>query len=130
MAFQEMKKMTSRKKMIEAIASGQSVAEAARETGVSRVTAYQWLRRAQQQGFDALSEGSRRPLESPRQTPPEAVSCVWGIVAPLWRGGAAPAPEHQLPSPEPRSEFVRARWAKRGGALRASGATLHLAVSA
>lgn len=76
MPFQEMKKMTSRKKMIQAIASGQSVAQAAREAGVSRVTAYQWLRRAGQQGLDALSEQSRRPLECPTQTPPQAVEAL------------------------------------------------------
>ena len=73
MPFQEMKKMNLRKKMIEAIENGQSVAEAAREAGVSRVTAYKWLRRAEQQGLDSLSEESRRPLESPRQAPQEAV---------------------------------------------------------
>ena len=65
--------MTSRKKMIQAIENGQSVAQAAREAGVSRVTAYRWLHRAEEQGIEALSEQSRRPLECPTQTPQEAV---------------------------------------------------------
>lgn len=48
------------------------VARAAREIGMSRTTAYKWLRRFDTDGSDeALADRSRRPKNSPRQTPPK-----------------------------------------------------------
>jgi transposase InsO family protein len=44
------------------------VARACREFGVSRKTGYKWLRRAQQQPQQPLTDRSRRPLASPRST--------------------------------------------------------------
>jgi transposase len=46
------------------------VAELARLFGVSRQTAYVWIRRYEQAGHDvaALGEGSRRPYHHPRST--------------------------------------------------------------
>lgn len=41
-----------------------------RAYGISRKTGYQWLARANEPGGD-LSDRSRRPHTSPRQTPPE-----------------------------------------------------------
>lgn len=69
MPFQEVTRMHSRKQMIVAIQQGQSVAQAARAAGVSRPTAYHWLRQAQTQGLEHLHEGSRRPYTCPRTIP-------------------------------------------------------------
>lgn len=82
MPFQEIQRMHSRKKMIQAIADGQSIAQAAREAGVSRPTAYTWLKRSHQEGFQSLHEHSRRPQRHPHQTPDEQA-------APLLRAKAA-----------------------------------------
>ena len=38
--------------------------------GISRVTGYKWLHRAEQSGLDFLQELSRRPHVSPHATPP------------------------------------------------------------
>ena len=46
-----------------------SVAQAAREAGVSRVTAHAWIERARLEGVAAMQEYSRRPDHSPRVTP-------------------------------------------------------------
>lgn len=47
---------------------GLPVAAAAREFGVSRPTAAEWVRRARQEGLAGMSERSRRPLSSPSRT--------------------------------------------------------------
>jgi transposase InsO family protein len=47
------------------------VARACREFGISRKTAYKWLRRARQQPAQALTDQSRRPHTSPSRTPAE-----------------------------------------------------------
>ncbi len=39
--------------------------------GVSRVTGYKWLQRANASGLDFLQERSRRPQRCPHATPPE-----------------------------------------------------------
>lgn len=46
---------------------GISVAQAARETGLSRPTVYLWLERAKESGFAELAERSRRPLNLGRR---------------------------------------------------------------
>ena len=46
---------------------GISVAQAARETGLSRPTVYLWLERAKESGFAQLAERSRRPLNLGRR---------------------------------------------------------------
>lgn len=45
------------------------VAKAARDFGVSRATAYKWIRRYRQQPREPLVDHSRRPLVSPHSTP-------------------------------------------------------------
>lgn len=82
---------------------GLSVAEAAREFGVSRQTAHLWVSRGRElQHIGLLEAVSRRPHRIPRQSPPEAVALVlalatlkpaWGgrkIHSQLWEEGTAP----------------------------------------
>ena len=49
---------------------GWPVAVAAESMGVSRETAYRWLRRYRAEGLAGLEDRSSRPRRSPRQTPP------------------------------------------------------------
>lgn len=66
MPFHEDSKMQQRKRMVHRVLHEQcSVSRAAREAGVSRVTAYAWLDRARRDGLEQLAEESRRPLRSP-----------------------------------------------------------------
>jgi len=45
-----------------------TMAELCREFGISRPVGYEWLRRYQQGGVEAIAERSRRPQHSPRRT--------------------------------------------------------------
>jgi transposase InsO family protein len=58
---------------------GSSVALAARLAGVSRETAYRWIRRAKEVGLDELCEHSRRPHNSPFETAPEVVAALLAL---------------------------------------------------
>lgn len=53
---------------IRVLHDGISVAQAAREAGVSRTTAHEWLRRAQRDGIAQMRELSRRPHTLPSVT--------------------------------------------------------------
>lgn len=75
-----------------------SLTQAAREAGVSRPTAYRWVRQAQEVGLEALAEKSRAPHRRPHATARAVVQQVldqkekypvWGakkIAASLWPG--------------------------------------------
>ncbi len=49
------------------------VARAAREAGVSRPTAYKWLKRFDSEGTEGLQDRSSRPQRIPRRTPRRAI---------------------------------------------------------
>lgn len=67
MPFQETTRMQERQKLaVQVLREGVSVAQAAREARVSRVTAYEWLGRARREGVAQMQERSRRPHHSPR----------------------------------------------------------------
>jgi len=58
--------MSIRKELVlKALAREAPVAELCREYGVSRKTAYKWLRRFQEGGIDGLVDEARRPDHSP-----------------------------------------------------------------
>jgi transposase InsO family protein len=59
----------SRLILIERIEAGRPAAHVAHEMGVSRATAYKWLRRWREEGPAGLVDRSSRPHRSPRQTP-------------------------------------------------------------
>src|SRR5688500_14271295 len=105
MPFQQMSKDEQRRKLAyRVLGEHVSVAQAAREMGVSRPTAYLWIGRAREEGIASLSERSRRPRRSPGATDPQIAASVlatkaryppWGakkIHALLWPSGAGPAP--------------------------------------
>lgn len=50
--------------------------ELCRMYGISRKTGYKWIERYIEQGPAGLEDGSRRPANSPRQTPPEVVAAL------------------------------------------------------
>ena len=54
----------------------QNVARTCRHFGISRKTFYKWKKRYDEQGAAALCDRSRKPLRSPRATPPEVVSKI------------------------------------------------------
>jgi transposase InsO family protein len=55
---------------------GWSPAKAAEAQGVSRTTAYKWVRRYRSEGCPGLEDRSSRPRRSPRLTPPETVQAI------------------------------------------------------
>lgn len=88
--------------------SGWTVAEAARESGVSRQTAHEWVGRARQEGLAAMAEKSRRPTRIARSSPASVTQEVmaiaeqypsWGphiLYKLLWPDGAAPVSERTV----------------------------------
>lgn len=50
---------------------GRTKSGACREIGISRTTAYKYLKRYDQEGLEGLKERSRAPRTRPRETPPE-----------------------------------------------------------
>lgn len=70
MPFQETTRMRERQKLaVRVLHEGVSVAQAAREAGVSRTTAHAWLGRAKRDGIAQMRELSRRPHTLPSATP-------------------------------------------------------------
>ena len=55
---------------------GWTAARAAEAQGVSRATAYKWVRRHRDEGDDGLLDRSSRPHRSPRALPPEEVELI------------------------------------------------------
>jgi len=55
---------------------GWPVALAAESLGISRATAYKWLRRQRAEGCAGLQDRSSRPVRSPRRLPDEQVACI------------------------------------------------------
>ena len=55
---------------------GWTAARAAEAQGVSRATAYKWLRRYRDEGDDGLLDRSSRPHRSPRMLPTDAVELI------------------------------------------------------
>jgi len=67
------------------VVAGWPVTVAAASMGVSRETAYRWLRRFRAEGRAGLADGSSRPCRSPRQTPTEMEDRVCALrVGMLW----------------------------------------------
>lgn len=58
---------------------GWPVAVAAESMGVSRETAYRWLRRFRVEGVAGLEDRSSRPRRSPNQTPLEVEDRICGL---------------------------------------------------
>jgi transposase InsO family protein len=59
----------SRLLLVQRVAAGRPVAHVAAEMGISRATAYRWIRRFRDEGVEGLADRSSRPLTSPSRTP-------------------------------------------------------------
>lgn len=66
---------------------GVPVAQVCREFGVSRTTAYKWVRRWNHSPLEPLEDRSRRPLSTPARTGPDMEAAVLAVHGP-WRWGA------------------------------------------
>jgi transposase len=78
-----------RRELVEAMATGrEAVSELSRRFGVSRQTAYKWSARYEAGDETTLHDLSRRPRNSPRQTPAEMVEriCALRLAHPAWGG--------------------------------------------
>jgi len=61
--------MESRRELVElALGAGSNMSELCRRFGVSRKTAYKWMRRYEESGVSGLGDHSRRPKTSPQRT--------------------------------------------------------------
>jgi transposase InsO family protein len=58
------------------VVEGWPPAKAAEAQGVSRTTAYKWIRRYRSEGWPGLEDRSSRPHRSPRSTPPRTVQAI------------------------------------------------------
>jgi transposase InsO family protein len=65
-----------RRLIIDRVAAGRPVAHIAAELGISRQTAYRWVRRFQVEGAAGLSDRSSRPRSSPARTSSEREQAV------------------------------------------------------
>ena len=60
-----------RQLLVRRVLAGRPAAHVAAEMGVSRATAYKWLRRFDREGEAGFEDRSSRPRRSPRRTPVE-----------------------------------------------------------
>jgi transposase InsO family protein len=72
--------------IVERVAAGRPVAHVAAELGVSRQTAYRWVRRFRAGGVAALSDRSSRPRRSPNRTTHDRELAVLAARASLRQG--------------------------------------------
>ena len=66
----------SRLLLVERVLAGRPAAHVAAEMGVSRATAYKWLRRFRAEGVAGLVDRSSRPRTSPRRTDPATEAAI------------------------------------------------------
>ncbi|GAA3586870.1 hypothetical protein GCM10022222_84470 [Amycolatopsis ultiminotia] len=65
-----------RRLLVDRVRAGRPVAHVADEMGISRATAYKWVRRWRTEGDTGLHDRSSRPLTTPHRTPVDAsASC-------------------------------------------------------
>ncbi len=77
----------SRRLLVERVTEGWPVARAAEVMGISRATAYKWIRRYREEGLPGLEDRISRPKRCPHALPPSAVR---RILAARRRLGAGP----------------------------------------
>jgi transposase InsO family protein len=89
MPWKEQTTMLQRKEMIEqARVEGANISALCRTLGISRKTAYKWLKREGEAGVEGLSDRSRRPQQSPGQTDEQMEEQVLRVRCehPVWGG--------------------------------------------
>jgi len=89
MPWKETSAMSQRTAMIEeAKVKGANISAICRAYGISRKTAYKWLKRERERGAEGLEDQSRRPQHSPGQTEPDMEAKVLTVrtAHPDWGG--------------------------------------------
>ena len=77
MPWKEATPMSERKAFVgEALKAETSLSALCRELGISRKTGYKWLKRYREEGLNGLEDQSRRPRDSPSQTPPKGEQVI------------------------------------------------------
>jgi len=86
MPWKERSRVDERLALILSIIEGTNVAAACRTFGVSRQTAYKWLRRYEEGGEAAVSDRSRAPNAHPNETPEDIAELVLKarVAHPTW----------------------------------------------
>jgi len=89
MPWRERTYMSERKEFVSfASRADANISALCRQYGISRKTGYKWLRRAREDADAGLSERSRRPRTSPKQTPADVQTrvCALREEYPAWGG--------------------------------------------
>ncbi len=81
----------SRKQLVDRIEGGEPVRAAAEAVGVSRSTAYKWLRRWREEGRSGLEDRSSAPHHIPHKTPPRLLRRLEALRRKRWTGRAIAA---------------------------------------
>jgi len=75
-----------RQLLVARVATGRPAARVAQELGISRATAYKWLRRHRDEGLPGLEDRTSRPRRSPRRMRPEVEAAILSARV-AWRYG-------------------------------------------
>jgi transposase InsO family protein len=116
--------------IIERVVAGRPVAHVAKELGVSRQTAYRWVRRYQAEGISGLQDRSSRPRTFPTKTSTETEQAVLAArtrlrAGPLRIAAATGVPARTVSRILARHQVPRLAWCDpvTGQLIRASKAT-------
>lgn len=116
--------------IVERVSAGRPVAHVAKELGVSRQTAYRWVRRYQAEGITGLQDRSSRPRTSPAKTSTESEQAVLAArtqlrAGPLRIAAATGVPARTVSRILARHQVPRLAWCDpvTGELIRASKAT-------
>ncbi|MDN4611669.1 IS481 family transposase [Arthrobacter burdickii] len=116
--------------IIERVLAGRPVAHVAKELGVSRQTAYRWVRRYRAEGIDGLQDRSSRPRTFPTRTSRETEHAVLAArtqlrAGPLRIAAATGVPARTVSRILSRHQVPRLAWCDpvTGQLIRASRAT-------
>jgi transposase len=76
MPWKECSAMDERLRFVARLLDGESMSEVCREFGISRKTGYKIFARYKDQGLEALTDRSRRPVRYANQLPPQIESQI------------------------------------------------------
>lgn len=107
MPWKETLVMDERMKLVQLVEEGESVAEAARQLGVSRKTAHKWLERYSEHGVAGLADQSRAPHNRPTTLQESIVERILllRVAHPTWGPRKL---KHWLQEHEPQSAWPAA----------------------
>ncbi len=79
MPWREYSVMSQRHEFVTFALDNSNISQISRRYGISRKTAYKWIKRYIQEGEEGLSDRSRRPHHSPMKTPPRLERAVLDV---------------------------------------------------